>query len=91
WYSKTCYECQLKSTEYICLSPKIFMPADLFQKCHIDTMHLLKAFRYQYIIQERSPHLTILILTINYYHSNHLFTLSSQNLVATFFLHYQHL
>jgi len=51
WYKDTCHECQTMSTEKILLPPTISVPATLFAKCHIDTMHLLTSSSFKYIIQ----------------------------------------
>ncbi len=53
WYLKTCHQCQVESTEKVHLPPVVSYPAGLFQKCHIDTMHLPKANGFQYIITGR--------------------------------------
>jgi hypothetical protein len=53
WFVKTCHECQLRSTQHVFIPPVVATPAPLFQRVHIDTMHMPKTSSYQYIVQGR--------------------------------------
>jgi hypothetical protein len=39
-YLKTCHECQLRAVDKVHIPPTITIPATLFSKVHIDTMHM---------------------------------------------------
>ena len=51
WYIKTCHQCQIYSINKVVLPPVIAMPAPLFCKAYIDTMHMPKSHGFLYIVQ----------------------------------------
>ena len=53
WYVQTCHQCQIHQTTKVRLPPTIDDPAPLFRKAHIDTMYMLHAGGYRYIVQAR--------------------------------------
>ena len=53
WYISTCHQCQLRQTTKVCIPPVVPLPAPLFRKAFIDTMHMTPARGFQYIIQAR--------------------------------------
>ena len=53
WYIKTCHQCQLHSVEKIIIPPTVATPAPLFHKAYVDSVHMLTAQGYGYIIQAR--------------------------------------
>ena len=40
WYVWTCHACQLQQTQQVTIPPIVAMPAPLFAKMYMDTMHL---------------------------------------------------
>jgi hypothetical protein len=53
WYVRTCHVCQLRQTRQISIPPIVAMPAPLFAKMYMDTMHLPRSGGYAYIVQGR--------------------------------------
>jgi hypothetical protein len=53
WYMKTCHECQVQQTCKLHIPLTIPIPGRLFQKAHIDTMKMLKAGRFEYLVPVR--------------------------------------
>ena len=53
WFLRTCHECQLLSIKYVHIPPTVPIPAPLFRRVHIDTMHMPKTAGLSYIIQAR--------------------------------------
>jgi hypothetical protein len=53
WYVNTYHQCQLRQTTKVCIPPVVPLPAPLFHKAYIDTMHLTPAGGFKYIIQAR--------------------------------------
>jgi hypothetical protein len=53
WYVNTCHQCQLRQTTKVRIPPVIRIPAPLFRKAYIDTMHMIPASGFKYIIQAR--------------------------------------
>ena len=53
WYIETCHQCQLRQTTKVCIPPTVPLPAPLFRKAYIDTMHMTPAGSFKYIIQAR--------------------------------------
>lgn len=51
WYIRTCHQCQTCTLDKVVILPIIAFPAPLFQKAHINTMYLLTAHGYSYIVQ----------------------------------------
>ena len=51
WFVKTCHICQLHQTHQISILPTVAMPAPLFSKIYMDTMHLLRFSGFSYIVQ----------------------------------------
>ena len=51
WYLKTCHQCQTHSIEKVVIPPTITVPAPLFRKAYVDSMHIPTAYRYSYIVQ----------------------------------------
>ena len=53
WYIQTCHQCQICQTTHIQLLPTVDTPTPLFRKVYIDTMFMLPARGYRYIVQAR--------------------------------------
>ena len=53
WYLKTCHQCQIWSVGKVVIPPVVTIPAPLFRKAHIDTMHMPKSHGFSYIVQAR--------------------------------------
>ena len=53
WYVTTCHQCQLRQTTKVHIPPVVPLPAPLFRKAYIDTMHMTPAGGFTYIIQAR--------------------------------------
>jgi len=53
WYVKTCRICQLRQTRQISIPPVVAIPAPLFSKMYMDTMHLPRSGGFAYIVQGR--------------------------------------
>ena len=53
WYVRTCHLCQVQQTRQISILPIIAMPAPLFAKMYMDTMHLPHSGGHSYIVQGR--------------------------------------
>lgn len=53
WFLRTCHACQTRSLENVVLPPTVQIPAPLFRKVYIDTMHMPPAHGYKYIVQAR--------------------------------------
>ncbi|KAI0045511.1 hypothetical protein FA95DRAFT_1465879, partial [Auriscalpium vulgare] len=53
WYVRTCLICQQRQRLQISLPPTVAMPASLFAKIYVDTMHMPPSHGYRYIIQGR--------------------------------------
>ena len=53
WFVKTCLLCQLRQTQQILIPPTVPLPAPLFAKMHMDTMHLPASGGFKYIVQGR--------------------------------------
>ena len=53
WYISTCHQCQLRQTTKVLIPPTVPLPAPLFRKAYIDTMHMTPAGGFSYIIQAR--------------------------------------
>jgi hypothetical protein len=52
-YLKTCHECQLRTVDKVHIPPTITIPATLFSKVHIDTMHMPPSHGKRYLVQAR--------------------------------------
>jgi hypothetical protein len=53
WFVRTCHLCQLRKTQHVLIPPTVAMPAPLFSKVYMDTMHLTPSSGYKYIVQGR--------------------------------------
>ena len=53
WFVKTCHLCQTRKTQNVLIPPTVAMPAPLFAKIYVDTMHMPPSSGYKYIIQGR--------------------------------------
>jgi hypothetical protein len=53
WFIRTCRLCQLRQTHNILIPPTVAMPAPIFAKIYVDTMHLPRSGGYRYIVQGR--------------------------------------
>jgi Integrase zinc binding domain/RNase H-like domain found in reverse transcriptase len=53
WFVRTCHLCQLRKTQHVALPPTVAIPAPLFAKVYMDTMHLTPSAGYKYIVQGR--------------------------------------
>ena len=53
WYLKTCYECQVHSTQHLYIPPTVPVPLSLFCKVYIDTMLMPRSNGYRYIVHAR--------------------------------------
>ncbi|KXN88461.1 hypothetical protein AN958_07300 [Leucoagaricus sp. SymC.cos] len=45
--------CQIQSLEHVLMLPMVQVPAPLFRKVYIDTMHMPPSYGYKYIVQAR--------------------------------------
>lgn len=52
-YVKQCHECQIMQQRTVIRSPTVSVPAPLFSKVYIDTMHMPPSSGYKYIVQAR--------------------------------------
>jgi hypothetical protein len=53
WYILTCHICQVRKTQQVLIPPIVAMPAPLFSKVYMDTMHMPTSSGYKYIVQGR--------------------------------------
>jgi len=53
WIVSTCHQCQVLSLKHVVLPPTIQVPAPLFRKAYVDTMHMPPSQGYKYIVQAR--------------------------------------
>jgi hypothetical protein len=53
WFVKTCHMCQVRKTQQVLIPPIVSMPAPLFSKVYMDTMHMPNSSGYKYIVQGR--------------------------------------
>ncbi|XP_006462043.1 hypothetical protein AGABI2DRAFT_55477, partial [Agaricus bisporus var. bisporus H97] len=51
WFISTCHQCQIRSTEHVVIPPTVQIPAPLFQKAYIDTVHMPPSHGHKYIVQ----------------------------------------
>jgi len=52
WYLKTCYECQVRSTQHLYIPLTIPIPLSLFCKIYIDTMLMPRSNGFHYIVHD---------------------------------------
>jgi hypothetical protein len=53
WFITTCHVCQTRKTQQVLIPPIVSMPAPLFSKVYMDTMHMPTSSGYKYIVQGR--------------------------------------
>ncbi|OBZ72853.1 Transposon Tf2-9 polyprotein [Grifola frondosa] len=53
WFVRTCLICQQRQSRQVLIPPVVAMPAPLFAKVHLDTMHLPPSSGYKYLVQGR--------------------------------------
>ena len=53
WFITTCHVCQTRKTQQVLIPPIVAMPAPLFSKVYMDTMHMPPSSGYKYIVQGR--------------------------------------
>ena len=53
WFILTCHICQVRKTQQVLIPPIVAMPAPLFSKVYMDTMHMPASSGYKYIVQGR--------------------------------------
>ena len=53
WFIRTCHMCQIRKTQQVLIPPTVAMPAPLFSKVYMDTMHMPNSAGYKYIVQGR--------------------------------------
>ena len=53
WYIQTCDICQRYQMQKVLIPPVVAMPASLFSKIYVNTMHLPVSGGFQYLVQER--------------------------------------
>jgi len=53
WFVKTCDMCQLRKKQKVNIPPVVAVPAPLFAKIYVDTMHLPPSSGYKFIVQGR--------------------------------------
>ncbi|KXN93296.1 hypothetical protein AN958_00220, partial [Leucoagaricus sp. SymC.cos] len=46
WIIDTCHQCQIQSLEHVVMPPTVQVPAPLFRKAYIDTMHMPPSHAY---------------------------------------------
>ncbi|KIM66600.1 hypothetical protein SCLCIDRAFT_1149605 [Scleroderma citrinum Foug A] len=69
-----CHQCQICSIDKVVLPPVIAMPAPLFCKAYIDTMHMAKSHGFSYIIvtDNGTPFIATLEWLVQTYHICHI-------------------
>jgi Integrase zinc binding domain len=50
WFVLTCHICQVRKTQKILIPPVVAMPAPLFFKVYMDTMHMPMSSGYRFIV-----------------------------------------
>jgi Integrase zinc binding domain len=50
WFISTCHICQIQKTQQVLIPPTVAMPAPLFLKVYMDTMHMPSSGGYKFII-----------------------------------------
>ena len=58
WFIVTCHVCQTRKTQQVLIPPTVSMPAPLFSKVYMDTMHMPPSSGYKYIVQGRCSLIT---------------------------------
>ena len=53
WFIKSCHLCQIRQTCNVLIPPVVAVPAPLFAKMYIDTMHMPPSGGFKYIVQGR--------------------------------------
>ena len=53
WFIVTCHVCQTRKTQQVLIPPIVAMPAPLFSKVYMDTMHMPPSSGYKFIVQGR--------------------------------------
>ena len=53
WWILTCHICQVRKTQKVLIPPTVAIPAPLFSKVYMDTMHMPPSSGYKYIVQGR--------------------------------------
>ena len=53
WWILTCHICQVRKTQKVLIPPTVAIPAPLFLKVYMDTMHMPPSSGYKYIVQGR--------------------------------------
>jgi hypothetical protein len=53
WFIKTCHLCQVRKTQNVLIPPVVAIPAPLFAKIYVDTMHMPTSSGFKYIVQGR--------------------------------------
>src|SRR5271156_1247729 len=53
WFILTCHMCQIRKTQQVLIPRIVSMPAPLFSKVYMDTMHMPPSSGYKYIVQGR--------------------------------------
>jgi hypothetical protein len=53
WYLKTCHQCQIRTVRKLIIPPTVAIPAPLFRKAYVDSMHMPTSHGYSYIVQAR--------------------------------------
>jgi len=51
WIISTYHQCQIQSLENVVMPSVVQVPAPLFRKAYIDTMHMPPSYGYKYIVQ----------------------------------------
>jgi hypothetical protein len=53
WYVRTCHICQERQLRQVLIPPVVAIPAPVFGKIYVDTMHLPPSRSYKYLVQGR--------------------------------------
>jgi hypothetical protein len=53
WFIQTCHLCQVRKVQQISIPPIVAIPAPLFAKVYMDTMHMPLSNGFKYIVQAR--------------------------------------
>ena len=53
WFIQTCHLCQIRKVQQISIPPIVAIPAPLFAKVYMDTMHMPLSNGFKYIVQAR--------------------------------------
>ena len=53
WYVQTCHLCQTRQVQNVLILPTVAVPAPIFAKVYMDSMHMPKSNGFKYLVQGR--------------------------------------